>query len=143
MDGIQPELVREIMEIEIDAMRSQHKLGEDFFSALGGYAPTLGVLGTVMGLVHMLENLSDPGTMGPSIATAFIATFYGVMSANIIFLPIAAKLRMISRQEISVYEMAIEGVLSLQAGDNPRVVTMKMRSYLSPELRRELDNAAE
>ena len=92
VDGAPPELVREILEIELDAMRHRHKLGAEFFGAWGGYAPTLGVLGTVMGLIHMLENLNDPGTMGPSIATAFIATFYGVGFANLVLLPVKAKL---------------------------------------------------
>ncbi|HEX2950477.1 MAG TPA: flagellar motor protein [Armatimonadota bacterium] len=136
VDGTQPELVREILETEIDAMRVRHKHGIEFFMQWGGYAPTLGVLGTVMGLVHMLENLSDPGNMGPAIAVAFIATFYGVGSANLIFLPIAAKLKLHSQEEIASYEMAVEGILSLQAGENPRVVSTKMRSYLAPKIQR-------
>lgn len=136
VDGTQPELVREILETEIDAMRVRHKHGIEFFMQWGGYAPTLGVLGTVMGLVHMLENLSDPGNMGPAIAVAFIATFYGVGSANLIFLPITAKLKLHSQEEIASYEMAVEGILSLQAGENPRVVSTKMRSYLAPKIQR-------
>ncbi|MHB9130801.1 MAG: flagellar motor protein [Armatimonadota bacterium] len=133
VDGTQPELVREILETEIDGMRTRHKHGIDFFAAWGGFCPTLGVLGTVMGLVHMLENLSDPGAMGPSIAVAFIATFYGVGFANLVLLPFAAKLKGKSHEETAAYEVALEGVLSLQAGDNPRVVAMRMRSFLSPK----------
>jgi chemotaxis protein MotA len=136
VDGTSPELVREILEIEIDALRARHKEGQEFFAAWGGFAPTLGVLGTVMGLIHMLENLSDPAGMGKSIAAAFIATFYGVGIANLFLLPIAAKLKIISHEEIGTYEMSVEGILSLQAGDNPRVVATKMRSFLPPTLKR-------
>lgn len=139
VDGTTPELVREILEIEVYEMRRRHKAGADFFTTWGGYAPTLGVLGTVMGLVHMLESLDEPGAMGPAIATAFIATFYGVGFANIFLLPIAAKLHGQSEAEVASYEMAIEGVLSLQAGDNPRVVAMRMRSFLAPDAKRKLD----
>lgn len=139
VDGTQPELVREILDTEIEAMRMRHKGGVEFFTMWGGFAPTLGVLGTVMGLVHMLENLSDPGGMGPSIATAFIATFYGVGFANMFFLPVASKLKARSHEELSTYEMAVEGILSLQAGDNPRVVSTKMRSFLSPAEKKVLE----
>lgn len=139
VDGTQPELVREILETQIDTMRTRHKAGAEFFQAWGGFSPTLGVLGTVMGLVHMLENLSDPGAMGPSIATAFIATFYGVALANLFYLPVAAKLKSQSHHEIASYEMAVEGILSLQAGDNPRIVATKMRSFLSTNEAKLLD----
>ncbi len=142
VDGTQPEQVRQILETELDAMRTRHKEGIEFFTLMGGFLPTLGVLGTVMGLVHMLESLDKPGAMGPAIAAAFIATFYGVGSANMLFLPIAGKLKNQSAIEIGVYEMAIEGILSLQAGDNPRVVSMKMRSFVSPEIRVKLEEGA-
>jgi chemotaxis protein MotA len=139
VDGTPPEMVREVLETEVDAMGTRHKIGEEVFSTAGGYAPTLGVIGTVMGLVHMLENLDEPGGMGPSIAMAFIATLYGVVSANLIFLPIAAKLRARSAEERSIYDVAIEGILALQAGDNPRVVAMRMRAHLPPALAKQLD----
>jgi chemotaxis protein MotA len=142
VDGTQPEQVRQILETELDAMRTRHKAGIEFFTAMGGFCPTLGVLGTVMGLVHMLESLDEPGAMGPAIAAAFIATFYGVGSANLLFLPIAGKLKHQSAHEIAVYEMAIEGILSLQAGDNPRVVSMKMRSFVNPDIRAKLEEGA-
>lgn len=139
VDGTPPELVREILETEIQTMRERHQTGSQFFASWGGFLPTLGVLGTVMGLVHMLENLDDPGSMGEGIATAFIATLYGVGIANLFCLPIATKLRNSSHQEIAAYEMAIEGILSLQAGDNPRLVLTKMRAFLPPSAKRELD----
>jgi chemotaxis protein MotA len=139
VDGTPAELVQEILETEISAMSTRHKIAEEFFNAWGGYSPTLGVIGTVMGLVHMLENLSDPGGMGPAIATAFLATLWGVVIANLLFLPLAGKLKVRSQEERDTYTMAIEGILALQAGENPRVVGMKMRAFLSPIARAKLD----
>jgi chemotaxis protein MotA len=105
---------------------------------MGGFSPTLGIIGTVMGLVHVLENLSDPGTLGPAISSAFIATFYGVSSANLVFLPIGNKLKRISHDEVHARTMLIEGVISIQAGDNPRVVEEKLRTFLDPSERAQL-----
>lgn len=139
VDGTQPEMVREVLDTEISNMVTRHKVGEEIFATMGGYAPTLGIIGTVMGLVNMLENLDDPGGMGPAIASAFIATLYGVMSANLLFLPVAAKLKAQSHEETTTYELVVEGILSLQAGDNPRTVAMKMMAYLPRDARRKLD----
>ncbi|HOF87740.1 MAG TPA: motility protein A [Armatimonadota bacterium] len=139
VDGTQPEMVREILETEITHMGSRHKVGEEILATAGGYAPTLGIIGTVMGLVNMLENLDDPGGMGPAIAAAFLATLYGVMSANLLFLPIAAKLKARSHEEVATYELALEGILSLQAGDNPRVVATKMMAFLPRDAKRKLE----
>lgn len=116
-------------------MQARHRSGESIFITLGGFAPTLGIIGTVMGLIHMLANLSDPGKMGPLIAGAFIATLYGVSSANLIFLPIANKLRTRSSEEALAREVMLEGILSIQAGDNPRLVEEKLKAYLAPRLR--------
>ncbi len=135
IDGNDPETVREILTNEIHFLQSRHKVGENMFITLGGFAPTLGIIGTVMGLIHMLANLSDPGKMGPLIAGAFIATLYGVSSANLLFLPIANKLKARSQDEVLVREMMIEGVLAIQSGDNPRIVDEKLRAYLAPHLR--------
>jgi chemotaxis protein MotA len=114
-------------------------VGEEIFSTMGGYAPTLGIIGTVMGLVNMLENLDDPGGMGPAIAAAFLATLYGVLFANLLFLPVAAKLKAQSHEETTTYELVVEGIISLQAGDNPRTVAMKMMAYLPRDARRKLE----
>ncbi len=138
IDGIEEEDLRVILETEIDFLRARHKIGESMFITLGGFAPTLGIIGTVMGLIHMLANLSDPGKMGPLIAGAFIATLYGVSSANLLFLPLANKLRGRSQEEALVYEIMIEGVLAIQAGDNPRIVDDKLKSFLAPRLRQTL-----
>jgi chemotaxis protein MotA len=135
IDGTDPEMVREILSTEIHFLQSRHKVGESIFTTLGGFAPTLGIIGTVMGLIHMLANLSDPGKMGPLIAGAFIATLYGVSSANLIFLPIANKLKARSSDELLIREVMVEGILSIQAGDNPRLVDDKLKAYLAPRLR--------
>jgi chemotaxis protein MotA len=135
IDGTDPELVREIMQTDIAFLGARHHAGASVFATMGGFAPTLGVIGTVSGLVHMLANLSDPGSMGPSIAAAFIATLYGVSSANLIFLPISAKLKHVSSEEAQVREIVMEGILSIQSGDNPRIVEEKLKAFLSPKLR--------
>ena len=135
VDGTPSVMVREILETEIVAMQERHKVGETVFTTLGGFSPTLGIIGTVMGLISMLAKLNEPGKMGHSIAAAFIATLYGVAFANLIYLPVAAKLRSKTAEEVIVYEMIIEGVMSIQAGDNPRIVEMRMVAYLPPSLR--------
>ena len=140
VDGTPSETVREILDTEIAGMRERHKSGESLFSTMGGFAPTLGIIGTVMGLVHMLENLDKPGDMGPAIAAAFMATLYGVSIANLFFLPVGAKLKSRAGEEASTYEMIIEGILSIQAGDNPRIVELKMLSFLPPKEREKLKN---
>ncbi|MCX8053869.1 MAG: flagellar motor protein [Armatimonadetes bacterium] len=136
VDGTPSVMVREILETEIVAMQERHKVGETFFTTLGGFAPTLGIIGTVMGLISMLAKLNEPNKMGHAIAAAFTATFYGVALANLLFLPIAAKLRSKTAEEVVACEMIIEGILSIQAGDNPRTVETRMSAYLPPELRR-------
>jgi len=115
----------------------------DVFATAGGFAPTLGIIGTVMGLVHMLHNLSDPGSMGPAIAGAFIATLYGVSSANLIFLPISKKLHHRSQEEVLIREMMVEGILSIQSGDNPRIVADKLKAFLSPRVRNAISTGKE
>ena len=142
IDGTDPELVREIMQTDIQFLGSRHHEGANLFGTMGGFAPTLGVIGTVSGLVHMLANLSDPGSMGPSIAAAFIATLYGVCSANLLFLPLGNKLKAISHEEVLVREIIMEGILAIQAGDNPRIVEEKLKAFLSPKIRRTIEAEA-
>lgn len=137
VDGNDPQLVRDILETQIDYTSSRHKIGVDMFEAAGGFAPTMGIIGTVMGLVHVLGNLSDPESLGPSIAVAFLATLYGVGSANVMYLPWGAKLRLKSKQELFYKTVALEGILSLQAGDKPVVVRDKLRSFVSAKMREE------
>ncbi len=135
VDGTDPELVREILENEIDGMASRHHSAVSSFEKAGGFAPTMGIIGTVMGLVHVLENLDQPATLGPAISGAFIATLYGVGSANVIFLPTGNRLKALSEEEIELRSMTLEGILSIQAGDNPRVVSDKLLSFIPPSER--------
>jgi chemotaxis protein MotA len=136
VDGTDPELVRVIMQTEIAYLEERHNSGANVFLTMGGFSPTLGVIGTVAGLVHMLANLADPSSMGPSIASAFIATLYGVSSANLIFLPLGNKLKHASQGELLMREIMMEGILAIQAGDNPRVVEEKLKAFLSPKERK-------
>jgi chemotaxis protein MotA len=145
VDGTDPELVRDILEAEIDGMAGRHAAGAAPFEKAGGFAPTIGIIGTVMGLVHVLQNLAAPATLGPSISSAFIATLMGVGSANVIYLPIANRLKQMSGEEIELRTLTLEGILSVQAGDNPRVVADKLTSYVAPAERdsEENDNVTE
>jgi chemotaxis protein MotA len=137
VDGTDPEMVHAIVEAEIDGMVARHAAGAAPFEKAGGFAPTMGIIGTVLGLVHVLQNLSSPATLGPSISTAFLATLMGVGSANVVFLPIANRLKAISAEEVELRMMTLEGILSIQAGDNPRLVSEKLMSYLPPAERGE------
>lgn len=139
VDGTDPDELREILETEITAMKSRHKAGGKFFADLGAFAPTLGIIGTVIGLVHMLENLEDPSTAGPAIAVAFTATLYGVMTANLVFLPIGNKLKRMSELEAHHMELLVEGILSIQAGANPRIIEQKLLSFLPPKQRKAME----
>ncbi|HOK53417.1 MAG TPA: flagellar motor protein [Armatimonadota bacterium] len=135
VDGVPSEMVREILETETISLQERHKVGENIFATMGGFAPTMGIIGTVMGLIHMLSSLDEPGKMGPAIAAAFIATLYGVALANLVFLPIGSKLKARTTEEIIAYDMMLEGILSIQAGDNPRMVETKMLAFLPPKQR--------
>jgi chemotaxis protein MotA len=135
VDGSDPELVRDVLEAEIDGMAARHAAGAAPFEKAGGFAPTIGIIGTVMGLVHVLQNLAAPSTLGPSISSAFIATLMGVGSANVIFLPVANRLKAISAEEVELRTLTLEGILSVQSGDNPRVVADKLMSYVAPDER--------
>jgi chemotaxis protein MotA len=135
VDGTDPERLRTIMEIEVAAREERHEGGIGVLEALGGFSPTLGIMGTVLGLINVLSNLSDTSTLGHKIAGAFIATFYGVFAANIIFLPLAIKLKGRMKHEAHLSEMALEGILAIQAGDNPRIVREKLDGFLSPKER--------
>ncbi len=139
VDGTDPELVKDILDLDVEAMAGRHHENAALFSHASGFAPTIGIIGTVMGLVHVLENLSDPSTLGPAISAAFIATFFGVSSANLIYLPIANKLKELSTQEADARTMMIEGILSIQAGDNPRIVEEKLKTFLEPKERAHFD----
>jgi chemotaxis protein MotA len=142
VDGTDPELVADVLEAENDAMRKRHAAAAQPFEKAGGYAPTMGIIGTVFGLVHVLSNLSRPETLGPSISAAFIATLLGISSANLVYLPIAARLKQLSQAELHFREMTLEGILAIQAGDNPRVVQEKLTAYIPPSIRMSEEEAA-
>ncbi|HEY3019424.1 MAG TPA: MotA/TolQ/ExbB proton channel family protein, partial [Solirubrobacteraceae bacterium] len=142
VDGTDPDLVREILEAEIEGMAARHRHGALPFEKAGGFAPTMGIIGTVMGLVHVLENLSHPETLGPAISSAFIATLIGVGSANVLYYPVAYRLKALSAAEVDARVMVLEGILAIQAGDNPRIVTEKLLSFVPPEQREAAREAA-
>lgn len=131
-DGAEPDLIRNLLTNEIHVSQIRRRVGQSIFMTLGGFAPTLGIIGTVLGLVHMLANLSDPVKMGPAIAGAFLATLYGVSIANLICIPIANKLRARGSEEHVAHEAMLEGLLSIQAGDNPRMVHERLSAFVAP-----------
>ncbi|MCL6478368.1 MAG: flagellar motor protein [Peptococcaceae bacterium] len=135
VDGTDPDLVRSIMEVELYAIEERHHVGVSIFEAAGGYAPTMGIIGTVMGLVHVLGNMSDPNSLGPAIAVAFMATLYGIASANVLWLPLGAKLANLSKKEAHLRQLMIEGIVSLQAGYNPILIRERLSAFLNPSLR--------
>ncbi len=137
VDGTDPELVREIMESDVAAMSERHEGKYAMFEAAGGFAPTMGIIGTVMGLVNVLSHLDKPDELGKSIATAFIATLYGVLTANVFWLPMGQRLKQRNKEEVARRTLAVEGVLAVQAGDNPRVVREKLEAFLPLALRGE------
>ncbi len=132
VDGVEPEQVASIMETSIEQMRARHKTGIGFFTAAGGFAPTFGIIGTVMGLINVLKQLDNPSALGAAIASAFLATLWGLLSANLIYLPIGGKLKTKDEEEARNRYLMLEGILSIQAGENPRVVRDKLSAFLPP-----------
>lgn len=133
VDGTDPELVRGIMETELVCTEERHKQNIGFWDALGAMGPAWGMIGTLIGLINMLQDMDDPSSIGPSMAVALITTLYGSLLANWICAPVAAKLKRNSSEEITMKEIMIEGLLSIQAGENPRVIEEKLKSFLAPK----------
>ncbi len=135
VDGVDPQGVRDILELEADMISERHKAGSAMFDSAGGFAPTMGIIGTVMGLVHVLGGLakSDPSQLGESIASAFLATLYGVGSANLIFLPIGTRLKNIDKQEQTEKNLIIEAILLIQEGVNPNTLSEKLKGFLNKQ----------
>ncbi len=136
VDGTEPELMRNILTTELDYLEKRHASGASIFATAGALAPAFGMIGTLIGLVLMLQTMSDPSTIGPQMAIALITTFYGALVANLVFIPLTGKLKRRSEEEVLVKEMMIEGILSIQSGDNPRIVEQKLTSFISPKMRR-------
>jgi chemotaxis protein MotA len=132
VDGVDPAQVRAILETNIEQMRGRHRGGINFFSAAGGFAPTFGIIGTVMGLISVLKQLDDPSALARSIAGAFLATLWGLLMSNLIYLPIAGKLKAKSDEEAHVRYLQLEGILAIQAGENPYIVREKLSAFLPP-----------
>lgn len=132
VDGTDPELVRGILETEMGSIDDRHKKNIAFWNDLGGMGPAWGMIGTLIGLVNMLQQMNDPSSIGPSMAVALLTTLYGSLLANWICTPVAQKLSVNNNTEMSIKEVMIEGLLSIQAGENPRVIEEKLKSFLSP-----------
>ncbi len=135
VDGTEQEVIREIMTTEMNNIAERHKNGAAIMEAMGTYAPAFGMIGTLIGLVLMLKNMTDPSTIGTGMAVALITTFYGAVLANLIFLPIAGKLKLRSAHELLLKELCIQGIMAIQSGDNPRTVEEKLNAFLSPSER--------
>ena len=130
VDGADPERLREVMEVEINTFEEQMRLSVKIWEAAGGYSPTIGILGAVLGLIHVMENLSDPSKLGTGIAVAFVATIYGVGLANLVFLPISNKLKAHINRMIVQREMLVDGMVGIANGDNPRIIESRLRGYV-------------
>lgn len=135
IDGFDTQKIREILDIEMSYIEERHKAGAVFFQKLGGFSPTLGIMGTVLGLIHALSNMDNASNMASSIASAFVATLWGVAMANLVYLPISDKLKAKHEEEFLHLELIKEGVISLTLGENPRVIKTKLLSFLLPEER--------
>lgn len=130
VDGNEPETIREVMETEIGIFEHTETQAARVFEAMGGYSPTIGIIGAVLGLIHVMNNLEDPSRLGEGIATAFVATIYGVGLANLVLLPMAGKLKALVHKQVIQYEMLVEGIVSIADGENPRNLESKLQSYL-------------
>lgn len=135
VDGMEPDAIREILEKELMFTEDRHKKGAEIFTVMGTFAPAMGMIGTLIGLVQMLVNMDDPKSIGPAMAVALVTTFYGSVMANLMFLPIAGKLKIRREDEAKYKQLIVEGISSIQVGDNPRVVEQKLHTYLSPKER--------
>ncbi|MCZ0703233.1 chemotaxis protein MotA [Natronobacillus azotifigens] len=141
IDGIEPEVIQDIMSAEITAMEDRHQKGRIIIEKAGDYAPAWGMIGTLIGLVLMLNDLDDPSTLGPQMAVALLTTFYGAVMANLVFIPMAGKLESKTEEEVFMKQIVIEGVIGVQSGQNPRILKEKLSAFLSDDMRkkRELD----
>ncbi len=138
VDGTDPELVRNILETELSFIEDRHKSNQAVFEFMAAMGPGFGMLGTLIGLINMLANLSDPSSLGPNMAVAIITTLYGSLIANVFCNPIITKLKLRSSEEILMKEVMLEGMLSIQAGENPRIIEEKLKAFMAPKLREKI-----
>ena len=136
IDGTEAKAIREILEIEVEQFEDENNLSGKVYESLGGFAPTIGILGAVLGLIHVMENLADPSKLGSGIAVAFVATIYGVGSANLLFLPMGGKIKLKTRELVLARQLIIEGLVSLSQAENPKMIEEKLSGYLSESQRR-------
>jgi len=135
VDGIEETVIEQILSNEIEFIEERHKNGADMLASMGALSPAFGMIGTLIGLVIMLQNLQDTSAIGPAMAIALITTFYGAVLANLVFIPFSGKLKIRSQQEVLLRRLTLEGILAIGAGNNPRVVEQKLNAYLAPRLR--------
>jgi len=131
VDGAEPEKLREALEVEMDAYDEHYRLAAKVWESAGGYSPTIGIIGAVMGLIHVMENLSDPSKLGAGIAVAFVATIYGVGSANLFFLPVSSKVKSIIGKEMIKRQMVVDGLVAIANGENPRLIETRLRGFIA------------
>lgn len=143
VDGMDADTIAAVLQNELDNMIERHKAGQRVLQTMGSLAPAFGMIGTLIGLVQMLQNLNDPDQVGPAMAVALITTFYGAILANLFFIPMTNKLKERSSEEIHIRSIVLEGVLAIVGGDNPRVVEMKLLRYLPPKARERLSGGEE
>ncbi len=143
VDGTDAELLRSILETEIVFVESRHKENQKFWESIAEFAPAWGMIGTLIGLIIMLDSLNDPSTLGPKMGVSLITTFYGSLIANLVATPIANKLKLKSEEEILHKQVMVEGLLSIQAGENPRVIEEKLKAFLSPGTRKVYDESSQ
>ncbi len=143
VDGTDPQLLEKILETDVEQIENRHSEGAKILSTGGTFAPAFGMIGTLIGLVNMLSSLEDPTQIGAGMATALITTFYGAVLANSFFLPLSSKLETRSKEEMVIKNMIIEGIMAIQSGDSPRIVEEKLKSFLSPTVRKKVEQAKE
>lgn len=133
VDGVEPEIIKDFMALELMNLQNRHEKGQGLFKTFGALFPAWGMIGTLIGLIILLKQLNDPSKIGESMSLALITTFYGSIFANFICIPISNKLGLKSKEEIQLKEMIIEGILSIQSGENPRLMEHRLKTFLSPE----------
>lgn len=130
VDGTEPEVIRNVLELDLLAKEQYDLSAAKIYDGMGGYSPTIGIIGAVMGLIHVMSNLADPSSLGSGIATAFVATIYGVAFANLFFFPVGSKLKSIVQSQSQYREMLIEGIIAISEGENPRAIDLKLKGFI-------------
>lgn len=141
VDGARPDVIEDLLRTEIDAVATRHRDIKGFYDQMGRFAPAYGMIGTLLGLIIMLGNMSDPSSIGSGMAVALLTTLYGAVVSNCVFLPFAEKLSFLNKQELLTMEIIVRGIMAIQSGENPRVIEQKLRTFLPPAARKKADEA--